>query len=257
MMDTVYFDSHAHFDDDRFDGDREELISSLTGLGIGYVANIGADLESSISSVALAERYPHIYATVGVHPHDAEGMSEDTLTELIRLSSHPKVVAIGEIGLDYYYDNSPRDVQRYWFGRQMDLARELDLPVVIHSRDATEDTIRILKEHPVKTGVIHCFSGSVETAKIYLDMGYYISFAGPVTFKNATTLSEVAKIVPEDRLLIETDSPYLAPVPHRGERNWSFYVKDVAEKIAELRGTTIEHIAEITTRNAKALYDIK
>ena len=256
-MDTVFFDSHAHFDDDRFDGDRDELISSLPSLGIGYVANIGADIDSSRSSVALAGKYPHIYATVGVHPHDAEGMSEDTITELIRLSSNPKVVAIGEIGLDYYYDNSPRDIQKYWFARQMELAKELDLPVVIHSRDATEDTIKICKDHPVKTGVIHCFSGSVETAKIYLDMGYYISFAGPVTFKNATTLTEVAKIVPDDRILIETDSPYLAPVPHRGERNWSYYVKDVAEKLAFLRGVSVERIAELTTGNAKALYSIK
>lgn len=256
MMNTIFFDSHAHFDDDRFDGDRDELISSLPSLGIGFVTNIGADIDSSRASVALAEKYPHIYATVGVHPHDAKDMTEETLKELACLTEHDKVVAIGEIGLDYYYDNSPRNTQQYWFKRQMELAKALDLPVVIHSRDATEDTIKICRDNPVPAGVIHCFSGSCETAKIYLDMGYYISFAGPVTFKNASSLSEVAKIVPEDRLLIETDSPYLAPVPHRGERNWSLYVRDVAEKIASLRGTTAQHIAEITTRNAKALYRI-
>lgn len=257
MESPVFFDSHAHFDDDRFSADRYELIESLPALGVGFVTNIGADLKSSKASVALAKKYDHIYAAVGVHPHDAKSMTDGVLAEIRELAREKKVVAIGEIGLDYYYDNSPRDTQKFWFKKQMKLARDLNMPVVIHSRDAIEDTIKICKENPVSAGVIHCFSGSRESAKIFLDMGYFISFAGPVTFKNARALTEVAQFIPDDRILIETDSPYLAPEPHRGERNWSAYVKDVAARVAEIRGTTVEHIAEITTNNAKALYRIK
>ena len=253
----MLFDSHAHFDDERFDDDRHELLCSMAENGVSNIVNIGADLESSRNSVSLAEAYDFIYAAVGVHPHDVKDMTEDTISEIAKLSTHEKVVAIGEIGLDYYYDNSPREIQRYWFDRQMKLAYELNLPVIIHSRDATEDTIAICKANKIHGGIIHCYSGSVESAKIYLDMGYHISFAGPVTFKNARALPEVAKIVPEDRLLIETDSPYMAPEPHRGKRNSSIYVRHVAEKIAELRGVSTEHIAKITSDNAKALFNIR
>lgn len=253
----MLFDSHAHYDDSRFDDDRDELLLSMAQNGISNIVNIGADLESSKSTVKLAEKYDFIYAAVGVHPHDVKDMDDVVLAEIARLSQNEKVVAIGEIGLDYYYDNSPRDAQKYWFKKQMELAYNLNLPVVIHSRDATEDTIKICKESKIHGGIIHCFSGSVESAKIFLDLGYHISFAGPVTFKNARALPEVAKIVPEDRLLIETDCPYMAPDPHRGKRNCSIYVKHVAEKIAELRGVSVEHIAKATSDNAKKLFKIK
>ncbi len=253
----MYFDSHAHYDDRRFDDDRHEALLSLAENGISNITNIGSDIKTSKKSVALAEKYDFIYAAVGVHPHEVKDMQDADLLEIANLSKHKKVVAIGEIGLDYYYDNSPREAQRYWFKKQMKLAYDLHLPVIIHSRDATEDTIKICKESKIHGGIIHCFSGSVETAKIYLDLGYHISFAGPVTFKNSKSLPEVAKIVPEDRLLIETDCPYMAPEPHRGKRNCSVYVKNVAEKIADLRGVSAEHIAKITSDNAKKLFNIK
>ncbi len=253
----MYFDSHAHYDDRRFDGDRHEVLLSLAENGISNITNIGSDISTSKKSVELSQRYDFVYAAVGVHPHEVKDMTDDDLLEIAGLSKHKKVVAIGEIGLDYYYDHSPREAQRYWFKKQMKLAYDLKLPVIIHSRDATEDTIKICKESKIHGGIIHCFSGSVETAKIYLDMGYHISFAGPVTFKNSKALPEVAKIVPDDRLLIETDCPYMAPEPHRGERNCSIYVKNVAEKIADLRGVSVEHIAKITNENAKKLFNIK
>lgn len=252
----MFFDSHAHFDDDRFNEDRDELLSSMEKNGVSNIANIGSDLESSIASVKLAHKYDFIYAVVGVHPHEAVTITEETISEIKDLAKNKKVVAIGEIGLDYYYDHSPRDVQRYWFKRQMDLAYDLGLPVVIHSRDAMEDTINICKESKIHGGIIHCYSGSAESAKIFLDLGYHISFAGPVTFKNSKNLPLVAKMVPEDRLLIETDSPYMAPEPHRGKRNSSIFVRHVAEKIAELRGVSVEHIAKVTSDNAKKLFKI-
>lgn len=253
----MYFDSHAHFDDRRFDDDRHELLMSMAAAGVSNITNIGADLASSKRSVKLAEKYDFIYAAVGVHPHDVKDMDDGVLAEIAALTKHKKVVAIGEIGLDYYYDNSPREAQRYWFKKQMKLAWDLNLPVIIHSRDAMEDTIKICKESKIRGGILHCYSSSVESAKIFLDLGYHISFAGPVTFKNARALPEVAKIVPEDRLLIETDCPYLSPEPHRGERNSSLYVKHVAEKLAEIRGVSAEHIAKITSDNAKKLFRIK
>ena len=256
-MGVKLFDSHAHLDDERFSDDRESVIASLADNGVAFVANIGADLKSSKTSLALAEKYDFIYAAVGVHPHDAKDMTDITLSKIARLASHKKAVAIGEIGLDYYYDNSPRDTQKYWFKKQMHLAKDLNMPVVIHSRDAMEDTIKICRENKVCGGIIHCFSGSCESAKIFLDLGYHISFAGPVTFKNARSLTEVAKIVPEDRILIETDSPYLSPEPVRGSRNYPANVRFVAEKLAEIRGVTVEHIAQKTLENAKKLYRIK
>lgn len=253
----MYFDSHAHYDDPRFDSDRFFALEELGKNGISNIINVGSDIETSKHSLELAEKYNFIYAAVGVHPHDVENMNEATLAEVACLAEHKKAVAIGEIGLDYHYENSPIEAQKFWFKKQMRLAWEMNLPVVIHSRDATEDTIKICRENKVHGGVIHCFSGSVETAKIFLDMGYHISFAGPITFKNAKSLPQVAKIVPEDRLLIETDSPYMAPEPYRGERNCSVYVKCVAERIAQIRGVEPKHIAEITSYNAKALFKIK
>lgn len=253
----MFFDTHAHLNDERFDGDREEVILSFKENKILASCEIGFDMPSSEKALRLAEKYDFIYAAVGVHPHDAKDMKEEDLSELKEMLSHEKAVALGEIGLDYYYDNSERDVQRYWFKRQLELAREIDVPVSIHSRDAMEDTINILAEYGSGDGIIHCYSGSKESAKILLGMGYYISFAGPVTFKNASTALEVIRYVPNDRMLIETDSPYLAPVPYRGKRNCPLYVPEVAKKISEIKGMEIEDVARITAENAKKVYRIR
>ena len=253
----MLFDTHAHLNDQRFDEDRRELIESLGQSGVSCYCEIGYDIASSEAALKLAQSYDFIYAAMGVHPHDTQNLCEDDMTRLKELLCHPKAVALGEIGLDYYYDNSERDKQRFWFDRQLKLAAELDKPVVIHTRDAMGDTIDILRANPQNTGIIHCYSGSRESAKILLGLGYYISFAGPLTFKNASAALEVAAYVPEDRLLIETDSPYLAPVPYRGKRNTPVYVAEVAKKLAELRGTTSEHIAKVTFENAKRVYRIE
>lgn len=250
----MLFDTHAHLNDERFDIDREELIASLNRKGLYAYCEIGYDMESSYRAQSLASEYDFIYCAVGVHPHDTKDMKEGDIPALAELLKKDKVVALGEIGLDYYYDNSERDVQREWFARQLAVAKESDMPVVIHSRDAMNDTINILKEYGNGDGIIHCYSGSRESARILLDMGYYISFAGPVTFKNASTLLDAARYVPDDRILIETDSPYLAPHPHRGKRNCPLYVEEVARKLSEIRGVNFDKIAEITLNNAKKVY---
>ena len=254
----MLIDSHAHLDDRRFDRDRDRIIKDLENNGIELVINIGADLKSSIASVSLAEKCPNIYATVGVHPHSAKDMDEASLEILRSLAKRDKVVAIGEIGLDFYYDNSPRDDQRKWFKEQLKLAKELNLPVVIHSRDAQQETFDILKEAQDGSlrGVLHCYSGSKEMAMEYIKLGFYISIAGPVTFKNARVLKEVAKAVPLDKLLVETDCPYLAPEPHRGKRNEPVYVKYVAGTIAAIKGISFEELAKATNRNTKELFGI-
>jgi len=251
----MFFDSHAHYDDEAFDADRDQLLSSLLQNNVSNIINIGADMPSSRRSIEIAEKYPFAYAAVGVHPHDAKNFTDSDLDELKVMSAHPKAVAIGEIGLDYHYDNSPREAQKEVFKKQLCLAKELDMPVIIHSREATEDTLSILKEFTPK-GVVHCFSGSVETAKTVLDMGMYISLGGPVTYKNAVKTVEVAAFVPIDKLLIETDCPYLAPVPYRGKRNSSLYIHATAEKIAEIKGMTVEELARITLDNTKRLFNI-
>ncbi len=251
----MFFDSHAHYDDEAFDADRDQLLSSLLQNNVSNIINIGADMPSSRHSIEIAEKYPFAYAAVGVHPHDAKNFTDSDLDELKVMSAHPKAVAIGEIGLDYHYDNSPREAQKEVFKKQLCLAKELDMPVIIHSREATEDTLSILKEFTPK-GVVHCFSGSVETAKTVLDMGMYISLGGPVTYKNAVKTVEVAAFVPIDKLLIETDCPYLAPVPYRGKRNSSLYIHATAEKIAEIKGMTVEELARITLDNTKRLFNI-
>lgn len=253
----MLFDTHAHLNDERFDEDRHVIIKSLKENGVEAYCEIAYDMQSSFAACELSQKYDFIYAAVGVHPHDSKDMTEEDLPRLKELLSKDKVVALGEIGLDYYYDNSERDVQRYWFARQLKLAKSVNMPITVHSRDAMEDTINILREHGTGDGIIHCYSGSKESAKILLDMGYYISFAGPVTFKNANSILEVIKYVPEDRILIETDSPYLAPVPYRGKRNCPVYVAEVAKKVAELKGKSFEGIAQITTENAKKVYRIK
>ena len=252
----MLFDTHAHLNDSRFDEIRNELISSLPSNGIGAYCEIGYDAKSSVCAAELSEKYDFIYAAAGVHPHDTDEMTNEDLEQIKNLCALPKVVALGEIGLDYYYDNSKRENQRFWFDAQLSAASELNIPCVIHTRDAYADTLDILKAHKDNTGIIHCYSGSVETAKILLDMGWYISFAGPLTFKNATTALEVAKYVPDDRILIETDSPYLAPVPYRGKTNNPVYVAEIAKKLAQIRGVSVEKIEELTFSNAKKVYRI-
>lgn len=256
----MYIDSHVHLDDSRFDLDRDNLIRTLKDNKVELVINIGADEDSSERSVELADRYENIYAVVGVHPHSAKDLEGRDLSSIIKMLENDKVVAIGEIGLDYYYDNSPRDIQKKWFKEQINLALRLNKPVVIHSRDADKDTFDIIKsgvEEGGLTGVMHCYSGSVELAKEYLKLGFYISLGGPVTFKNARVPKEVAKEVALDRLLIETDCPYLSPEPYRGKRNEPMFVSYVAEEIAKIKGISIEEVAEVTTQNAKKLFGIK
>ena len=255
----MFIDSHSHLDDDRFNEDRDVLIKSLKENKVDIAINVGADLETSINSVKLADKYDNIYATVGVHPHSASEVTEETLDQFREMAKNEKVVAIGEIGLDFYYDNSPRDIQRKWFKEQINLAKELDLPVVIHSRDATKETFDIIKEAQDGSlrGVLHCFSGSVEMAMEYIKLGFYISLGGPVTFKNARVVREVAEAVPLDKLLIETDCPYLTPEPYRGKRNEPKYVSYVAEKIAQIKNISVEELAKATSANAKDLFGIK
>jgi TatD DNase family protein len=254
----MLFDSHTHLNDQKFDEDREQVIMGAYDSGVTLMMIPGADLESSKSAVELARQYPFLYAAVGIHPHDTHSMDDISLQLIKSLSRNDKVMAIGEIGLDYYYDHSPRDVQKHWFRQQLALAKELDLPVIIHDRDAHQDVLDIIDEvDNYATGVImHCFSGSKELAKVYLNRGAYISLGGPVTFKNARKSIEVAEMVPMDRLLIETDSPYLAPTPNRGKRNESTYVKFVAQRIAEIRGFEYEYVAQKTFENAKRIFKI-
>jgi TatD DNase family protein len=250
-------DSHAHIDDERFDADREEVVARALAAGVSLIVNIGADMSSSARSVALAETYPGIYAAVGMHPHDSQDMQETDYLQLERWTTHPKVVAIGEIGLDYHYDLSPRPVQKEVFLRQLDLARKTGKPFIIHEREAHADMMDIIRNAARGlNGVFHCFSGSVETAREYLKMGFYISVAGPVTFPKSLKTKEVAKTVPLDRLLVETDSPYLTPHPFRGKRNEPAHVRLVAEEIANLRDISLEELAEATTANVRRLFNI-
>jgi TatD DNase family protein len=249
-------DSHAHLDDESFDVDREELINSLYDNDVDMVLNPGADLKTSQNAVKLAEKYPFIYAAVGCHPHDSKIMDDNTMNFFREMANNKKVIAIGEIGLDYYYDNSDRETQRKWFREQIRLAKELDLPYIVHDRDAHEDVFRIMKEEHYSgtRGILHCYSSSVEMAREFIKLGFYISLGGPVTFKKSKTPKLVAHDVPFDRLLIETDSPYLTPEPFRGKRNEPKYVKYVAEEIAAIRNVTAEEVAEKTSRNFKQLF---
>ena len=252
------FDSHCHLDDERFDEDREQLIQALPEQGLVYCVTVGSDLDSSERSIALARQYGHVYAAAGVHPHEASKAPEDYLDRLRQMLGQSKVVALGEIGLDYYYDFSPRDLQKRILSQQLDLAYELDLPVIVHVRDAHGDMMELLRARRDRLpgGVLHCFSGSAQSAAEYVRLGFYISFAGPVTFKNAGKLLLAAQSVPEDRILIETDSPFLAPVPMRGKRNDPSLVRYVCTKMAELRGMTEEEMSELTLRNALRFFGI-
>ncbi len=251
-------DSHAHLDDKQFNYDRDSIIKDLKENYVAYFINPASDMESSRNSLELSDKYEFIFSAVGVHPHEAEGFTDEMLNELKEMAKNKKVVAIGEIGLDYYYDNSPRDIQKEVFRRQMELAKELKLPVIIHSRDAYGDTFDILNEFKDEViGVMHCYSGSIEMAERYMSLGYYISFAGPVTFKNATNVKDAAKKVPMNRMLIETDSPYLTPTPNRGKRNEPKYVKYVAETIANLREIPLSDLVENTRNNTIELFNLK
>ncbi len=252
----MIFDTHAHYDDEAFNEDREEILSGLLAAGIGTVVNVGADMASTRTTIALTEKCSFIYGAAGVHPSSTAELDEEKFAELKALAKSDKIVAIGEIGLDYYWEEPDHDIQKIWFRRQLGLARELRLPVIIHSRDAAKDTLDIMKEEHSEEigGVIHCFSYGKEMASEYLKMGFYLGIGGVLTFKNAKKLLEVAEMAPLDRLVLETDCPYLAPVPNRGKRNSSRNLKFVAEKLAEIKKCTPEEIVRITEENARKLY---
>ncbi|MGE5677118.1 MAG: TatD family hydrolase [Pseudomonadota bacterium] len=254
----MLFDTHAHLDDERFDEDRDAVIAQCRQDGVDLILNAGSNMETSVRSIALAGKYDFIYAAVGVHPHDASQMDQGTAGALAALAENRKVRAIGEIGLDYHYDLSPRDVQQKRFIEQIDLARQLKLPIIVHDREAHGDVMDIFKKSRIKEvgGVLHSFSGSAEMAQECLRMGLYLSISGPVTFNNAKKTVEAVRDIPLDMLLIETDSTYLTPVPHRGKRNYPGYVRFVAEKIAEIKGITFEEVARKTMENGKRLFGI-
>lgn len=254
----MYFDTHAHYYDDAFDADRDEVLSALPAAGVELALCPGCDLVSSRQSVALAERYPHLYAAVGFHPENLEGASLDQLSEIEAMAAHPKVKAIGEIGLDYYWEKDPdkRKLQQDFCSAQLSLAEKLDLPVIFHDREAHKDSLDMVRAHPNARGVFHCYSGSVEDAKTLVIMGWMVSFTGVVTFKNARRALEVIEWLPMDRIMIETDAPYMAPEPYRGKRNDSRYVFRMAEAIAQVKGLTAEEVGHITTENGKRFFNI-
>jgi TatD DNase family protein len=255
----MLFDTHVHLNDEQYSEDLVEVVERALGEGVTNMVVVGFDRPTIEKAMKLAEQYEFIYACVGWHPVDAIDMTDDDLHWIEELASHPKVVAIGEMGLDYHWDKSPKDIQKEVFRKQIRLAKKVKLPIVIHNREATADIVEILKEEKAEEvgGIMHCFSGSSEIAMECVKMNFYISLGGPVTFKNAKKPKEVAADIPLDKLLIETDCPYLAPHPYRGQRNEPGLVKLVAEKIAEIKGITLEEVAEITTQNAKKLFAIK
>ena len=254
----MIFDTHAHYDDEDFDVDREVLLLEMKAAGVSHIVNIGASLESTKRSLELAKQYDFIYAAVGVHPSDTGELNEETFAWLREQCSQPKVVAVGEIGLDYYWDEPDRTIQKEWFARQIALAREVKLPLVIHSRDAAQDTIDIMKAEKAEEvgGILHCFSYTKETAKIFLDMDFSFGIGGVVTFKNAKKLKEAVEYIPMDKIVIETDCPYLSPEPNRGKRNSSLNLPYVIKVIAELKNLPEEEVMKITYENAKKIYRI-
>ena len=256
MSEWKIFDTHAHYDDEAFDEDREQLLTELPKLGVSPVVNMGSDLAGCRGTIALTERYDYIYGAIGVHPSDCAEMTEEDYLWLRDMCGREKIVAVGEIGLDYYWPEPGHDLQEKWFRRQLGLARETGLPVVIHSRDAAQATYDIMcEEHAEEIGgVIHCFSYSAEMALRYVKMGFYIGIGGVLTFKNARKLREVAETVPLERIVLETDSPYLAPVPNRGKRNNSSYLRYVAPVLADIKGVSTEEIIRVTRENAFRMY---
>ena len=252
----MLFDTHAHMNDPAFDSDREEMILGLKEKGVEYVMNVGCCLESSGDCIKLSEQYPFVYASVGTHPDSADEVNEEVLEQYRRMAQHPKVMAIGEIGLDYYYETIPRQVQQKAFRMQLALAKEMDMPVIVHERNAHDDGMRIVKEFKGVTGVFHCYSGSAEMARQLVDMGWYIGFTGVLTFKNARKAVETAERIPLERIVLETDCPFMAPEPFRGKRNDPGYMYRMAERLAQIRGISVEKVHEVTMENAKRLYRI-
>ncbi|MDE6203022.1 MAG: TatD family hydrolase [Lachnospiraceae bacterium] len=254
----MIFDSHTHYDDEAFDGDREALFNSMHKDGVDFVVNVGADMESNRKTLVLLQKYPFIYGAVGIHPTETADLTEEDIQWLKEKTEEPKVVAIGEIGLDYHWDEPDRSIQKKWFERQLGLASQTGLPVIIHSRDAAQDTLTILKswQENIKAGVIHCFSYTKEIAREYLNMDYYFGIGGVITFQNAKKLIEAVSYIPMNRILLETDCPYLAPEPYRGRRNQSAYINFTAKRLAEIKGITKEEVLMQTLQNAKDFYGI-
>ncbi len=261
---TMIFETHAHYDDEAFDKDRDELLQSMQENGIGTIVNVSAALHSIDATLAMTKKYPFVYGSAGVHPSEIKELTEENFLEMKEKAKDEKIVAIGEIGLDYYWDDTQKEAQKYWFRKQLDLAVEMDLPVIIHSRDAAEDTMQILKEYKTTlqksekslNAVIHCYSYSAEMAEEFIKMGFYLGIGGVATFKNAKKLKEAIKKAPLTRLLLETDSPYLAPEPYRGKRNSSLYLREIAKAIADLKELEVETVIEVTEKNAREFYRI-
>ena len=252
----MIFDTHAHYDDAKFDSDRDAVLSSMPAKGVSLIIDPGCDGKSSLAAVALAKKYPFVYAAVGWHPEDRESWNGESLPLLRALCDEPKVVAVGEIGLDYYWDTDHKALQKEMFERQICLAVERDLPIIVHDREAHGDSLEIVMNYPAARGVFHCFSGSAEMAKELLRRGWYLGFDGPVTYKNNKKAAEVLAVTPLERILVETDSPYMAPVPCRGQRNDSSLLTHVLAKLAELKGTTPEQMTQITAENGRRLFGI-
>lgn len=254
----MIFETHAHYDDEAFDEDREKLLETMHAQGIEKIINVGASLQGVRDTVALTEKYPFVYGAVGIHPDEVGNLTEEDMKELRGYCDREKIAAIGEIGLDYYWDKENHEIQKKWFVRQMDLAKETGLPIIVHSRDAAKDTLDIMKAERADnlSGVIHCYSYSKEHAREYMNMGYYLGVGGVVTFKNAKRLKEVVEYAPLDYLLLETDAPYLAPEPYRGKRNCSLYLNYVAQTIARIKGVPYETVVETTRKNAEKLFKI-
>ncbi|NLK28460.1 MAG: TatD family hydrolase [Clostridiales bacterium] len=255
----MIFETHAHYDDEAFDIDREELLAKLPKQGIEYVVNVSSEISNVDKTIALTEKYPYIYGAIGIHPDNTKELNEERFSWLKEKAKHPKCVAIGEVGLDYYWDSTDRDIQKTWFARQMELARELKLPLVIHSRDAANDTYHMMKESKADEmgALIHCFGYGIEQAKLYLQMGFYLGIGGVVTFTNGRKLKEVVAYAPLSQLVLETDCPYLTPVPNRGKRNSSLYLPYVVKEIARLKNIDEKTVIQITSENAKKFYGIK
>ncbi len=250
------FDSHAHYTDKAFNDDRQNMLGSLKESGICGVINCGADIESSVFSIELSDEYDYIYAACGIHPEEADKVAENYIEILRKLAQNKKCVAIGEIGLDYYWRQDTKEKQKELFENQILLAKELGLPIIVHDREAHGDTLEILKKYKPE-GVLHCFSGSPETAEEILNLGMYIGLGGALTFKNARKAVEVARMLPLDRLLLETDCPYMAPVPFRGKRNYSGYIPYIAEKVGEIKGIDTQNVLDVTSKNTKKVFNIK